>query len=63
MIVYAIIVETSIVTMFAAALIPGLLATLFFMLTVAIYVRLVPGAGPEGRAVSRAELGRSDRRR
>lgn len=57
LIVYAIIVEASIVTMFAAALIPGLLATLFFMLTVAIYVRLVPGAGPEGRAVSRAELG------
>jgi len=35
LIVYAIIVETSIVTMFAAALLPGLLATLFFVLTIA----------------------------
>jgi tripartite ATP-independent transporter DctM subunit len=56
LIVYAIIVETSIVTMFAAALLPGLLATLFFVLTIAIYVRLVPSAGPEGRPVGRDEL-------
>jgi tripartite ATP-independent transporter DctM subunit len=56
LIVYAIIVETSIVTMFAAALLPGLLAVLFFIATVAIYVRVVPGAGPEGEAVSREEL-------
>lgn len=55
LIVYAIIVETNIVTMFAAALVPGILAMLFFMATVAVYVRLVPGAGPEGRAVSGAE--------
>ncbi|MEX6505231.1 TRAP transporter large permease [Jiella sp. M17.18] len=56
LIVYAIIVETNIVTMFAAALIPGLIATVFFMLTVAIYVRMVPGSGPEGQAVPRGEL-------
>jgi tripartite ATP-independent transporter DctM subunit len=56
LIVYAIIVETSIVTMFAAALIPGLLAVLFFILTVAIYVRVVPGAGPEGSRVGREEM-------
>jgi tripartite ATP-independent transporter DctM subunit len=56
LIVYAIIVETSIVTMFAAALLPGLLAVLFFIATVAIYVRVVPGAGPEGQAVPRDEL-------
>ena len=56
LIVYAIIVETNIVTMFAAALIPGLLAMLMFMLTVAVYVRLVPGSGPAGEAVPRAEL-------
>ncbi|BCH22620.1 C4-dicarboxylate ABC transporter permease [Mesorhizobium sp. L-8-10] len=56
LIVYAIIVEANVVTMFAAALIPGILATLLFMLTVAIYVRLVPGSGPEGKAVTRDEL-------
>ncbi|MFN7022927.1 MAG: TRAP transporter large permease [Pseudorhizobium sp.] len=57
LIIYAIIVEVNIVTMFAAALIPGLLATLMFVATVALYVRLVPGSGPSGTAVSRAELG------
>ncbi|MCB8838992.1 TRAP transporter large permease [Aurantimonas sp. VKM B-3413] len=56
LIVYAIIVETNIVTMFAAALIPGILAMVFFMVTVAIYVRMVPGSGPEGQAVPGAEL-------
>ena len=56
LIVYAIIVEANIVTMFAAALIPGLLALVLFVATVAIYVRLVPGSGPKGEVVSRAEL-------
>ncbi len=56
LIVYAIIVETNIVTLFAAALIPGILAVLFFIMTVAIYVRVVPGAGPPGEAVTREEM-------
>jgi len=55
LIVYAIIVEANIVTMFAAALIPGLLAVVLFMAVVAVYVRLVPGSGPEGQRVSREE--------
>ncbi len=56
LIVYAIIVEANIITMFAAALIPGLIATVFFMLTIAIYVRLRPESGPKAEAVDRAEL-------
>lgn len=56
LIVYAIIVEVNIVTMFAAALIPGLLATVMFVATVALYVRFVPGSGPSGNAVPRQEL-------
>jgi tripartite ATP-independent transporter DctM subunit len=56
LIVYAIIVEVNIVTMFAAALIPGLLAAVMFIAAVAIYVRVVPGSGPEGEAVSRGEI-------
>jgi tripartite ATP-independent transporter DctM subunit len=56
LIVYAIIVEANIVEMFAAALVPGILAMLLFMLTIAIYVRIVPGAGPEGQKVPRSEL-------
>jgi len=56
LIVYAIIVEANVVTLFAAALVPGLLAVLFFIVTVAIYVRLVPNSGPAGQPVSRREL-------
>jgi hypothetical protein len=56
LVVYAIIVEANIVTMFAAALIPGLIAVLFFLITIAVYVRLWPELGPKGEAVSRREL-------
>jgi tripartite ATP-independent transporter DctM subunit len=59
LIVYAIIVEANVVTLFAAALAPGLLAVLFFILTIAIYVRAVPGSGPEGRAVTIREFSRA----
>jgi tripartite ATP-independent transporter DctM subunit len=56
LIVYAIIVEANIITLFAAALFPGLIAVLFFILTIAVVVRLYPGAGPVGEGVSRREL-------
>lgn len=46
LIIYAIIVEANIVTMFQAALVPGLLAAVGYVLAVAIYVRLNPQAGP-----------------
>jgi len=56
LIVYAIIVETNIVKLFEAALLPGILAVFMFLATVSIYVRLFPAAGPKGRAVSRHEF-------
>ncbi|WP_108501633.1 TRAP transporter large permease [Paracoccus indicus] len=56
LIVYAIIVEVNIVTMFAAALIPGILATLMFIATIALYVRFVPGSGPKAQPVGRSDL-------
>jgi C4-dicarboxylate transporter, DctM subunit len=57
LVIYAIIVEANIVTVFQAALIPGLLATLFFALTVRVYVAFRPEAGPVGpRATSRERL-------
>jgi tripartite ATP-independent transporter DctM subunit len=55
LVIYAIIVETSIVTMFQAALIPGLMAALFFALTVRGYVAWRPSAGPVGARASGAE--------
>jgi len=56
LIVYAIIIETNIVTLFKAALLPGLLAVFLFIGTIAIYVRIRPDAGPKGEPVSRREL-------
>ncbi len=55
LVIYAIIVEANIVTMFMAALVPGLIAVLFFMLTIAVYVRLNPDAGPQGAKASPKE--------
>src|SRR5215475_4791812 len=59
LIVYAIIVEANVVTLFAAALIPGILAVFFFIITVAIYVRVAPGSGPKGSPVSANEFFRA----
>jgi tripartite ATP-independent transporter DctM subunit len=56
LVVYAIVVETSIVRMFIAAFVPGLIAVLFFLVTIAIYVRIRPNAGPPGDRVTRAEF-------
>ncbi|PWK58789.1 TRAP transporter large permease [Silicimonas algicola] len=56
LIIYAIIVEANIVTMFAAAMIPGLLAVVLFILTIAVYVTIWPEAGPAHDGVDRAEF-------
>ena len=56
LVVYAIVVEASIVEMFIAAFIPGLIAVVFFLVTIAIYVRVRPNAGPPGDRVPRAEF-------
>ncbi len=56
LVVYAIVVEASIVEMFIAAFIPGLIAVVMFLITIAIYVRVKPDAGPRGDRVSREEF-------
>ncbi|TAK51351.1 MAG: TRAP transporter large permease [Betaproteobacteria bacterium] len=56
LVVYAIVVEASIVEMFIAAFIPGLIAVVMFLLTIAIYVRVRSDAGPAGDRVSREEF-------
>ncbi|MBR2655886.1 MAG: TRAP transporter large permease [Loktanella sp.] len=42
LVIYAILTEQNIAKLFAAAIIPGVLAALGYMLTIAIYVRLYP---------------------
>lgn len=55
LVIYAIIVEANIITMFMAALIPGLMAVLLFLLTIVLYVTIKPDAGPKGVVADRRE--------
>jgi len=55
LIIYAIMVEANIVTLFQAAFIPGILAALGYMAAIAIVVRVNPRAGPAGPRASRKE--------
>src|SRR5436190_5524645 len=43
LIIYALLAQQSIVKLFAAAVIPGIIAAVGYMIALAIYVRLVPG--------------------
>lgn len=56
LVIYAILVEANIVTMFMAAFIPGLIAVILFLLTIAAYVAIKPDAGPPGKRADRAEF-------
>lgn len=56
LIIYAITVEANVVTLFMAALIPGLIAVIFFLITIFVYVTIVPNAGPKGKRASREEI-------
>ncbi|MHB1121172.1 MAG: TRAP transporter large permease [Ramlibacter sp.] len=61
LVIYAILAEQNIAKLFAAAMIPGLIAMTGYMLAIAIYVRLVPGHAPAHeeapRLTGRAALG------
>ncbi|MBN9673781.1 TRAP transporter large permease [Roseibium aggregatum] len=56
LIIYAVIVEANIVTMFMAAFLPGFLAVILFLLTIAIYVAIKPESGPKGGVAGRREF-------
>ncbi len=47
LVIYAILAEQNIAKLFAAAMIPGIIAMLGYMVAIGIYVRLVPGQAPE----------------
>jgi len=55
LVIYAILAEQNIAKLFAAAMIPGIIAMLGYMIAIAIYVRLVPGQAPTGDEI-RAKL-------
>ena len=55
LVVYGILTEQSIGKLFIAAFIPGIIATVSYMIVISIYVRVAPEAGPAGRRVPMAE--------
>lgn len=54
LVIYAILVEANIVTMFMAAFLPGILAVILFLITIMIYVRVYPDSGPARDPIGRA---------
>ncbi|MEN9418558.1 MAG: hypothetical protein RI988_2178 [Pseudomonadota bacterium] len=47
LVIYAILTEQNIAKLFAAAMVPGIIAMVGYMVAIAIYVRVVPGHAPE----------------
>ncbi|HSV47463.1 MAG TPA: TRAP transporter large permease [Ramlibacter sp.] len=56
LVIYAILAEQNIAKLFAAAMVPGIIAMLGYMVAIAIYVRLVPGHAPEHEEAPRLTL-------
>ena len=56
LVIYAIMTEQNIAKMFAAAMLPGVIAMLGYMIAIAIYVRVVPGQAPDKEEVERLTL-------
>jgi tripartite ATP-independent transporter DctM subunit len=59
LIIFAVMVEGNIVSLFQAGLIPGIMAAAGYLLAIAIVARLDPKAGPAGPRASRAERWKS----
>ncbi|WP_417684121.1 TRAP transporter large permease [Roseibium sp.] len=55
LVIYAVIVEASIIEMFRAAIIPGMIAVLFFITVIAILVRVNPSLAPTTQTMDKAE--------
>ncbi len=59
LVVYAMLAEQNIAKLYAAAMIPGLIATLGYMITIMIVTRLNPAAGPSAPRASWSERWRA----
>ena len=51
LVIYAILAEQNIAKLFAAAMVPGVIAMIGYIIAIGIYVRLVPGQAPAGDEV------------
>ncbi|MEN9670919.1 MAG: hypothetical protein RL018_1196 [Pseudomonadota bacterium] len=56
LVIYAILTEQNIAKLFAAAMIPGIIAMVGYMVAIGIYVRVVPGHAPEHDQVSKLSI-------
>ncbi|MBL8305097.1 MAG: TRAP transporter large permease [Rubrivivax sp.] len=56
LVIYAILTEQNIAKLFAAAMVPGLIAMLGYMVAISVYVRWVPGQAPEHEEVPKLTL-------
>jgi len=59
LVIYAILAEQNVAQMFMASMVPAIIATLGYMLAIALVVRLVPGSGPASKALPWGERGRA----
>ena len=59
LVIYAILTEQNIAKLFAAAMVPGIIAMFGYMVAIAIYVRVVPGHAPENDEVSNLNISSS----
>jgi C4-dicarboxylate transporter, DctM subunit len=59
LVIYAILTEQNIAKLFAAAMVPGIIAMLGYMVAIALYVRWVPGHAPEHDVVEHVSLMRA----
>ena len=59
LVIYAILTQESIGKLFMAAVLPGIIAMLGYMIVVGIFVRVSPGAGPAGPKATWGERTRS----
>jgi C4-dicarboxylate transporter, DctM subunit len=56
LVIYAILTEQNIAKLFAAAMVPGIIAMVGYMIAIGVYVRLVPGHAPEHDEVSKLNI-------
>lgn len=56
LVIYAILTEQNIAKLFAAAMVPGIIAMTGYIIAIAVYVRLVPGQAPDNNNDDRPRM-------
>ncbi|MEX2453068.1 MAG: TRAP transporter large permease [Rhodospirillaceae bacterium] len=58
LVLYAVLTEQFVLTLFAAAVVPGIIAVVLYLISINLYVRLRPGIAPPGPRLAWSERGR-----